>query len=74
MENKKSKKPFKKRFFNKREEKSTEDKVVYVTKPSGPVKLADWQLKLKAIADCMDEDGSFDVKNVEARYQELIKG
>lgn len=68
------KKPFKRKFDNKKEIKDMEDKVVYTTRPTGPVKLADWQLKLKAIADCMDEEGHFDNKAVEARYQELIKG
>jgi hypothetical protein len=68
------KKPFKRKFDNKKETKDLEDKVVYTTRQVGPVKLADWQLKLKAIADCMDEEGHFDNEAVEARYQELIKG
>jgi hypothetical protein len=68
------KKPFKRKFDNKKETKDLEDKVVYTTRQVEPVKLADWQLKLKAIADCMDEEGHFDNEAVEARYQELIKG
>lgn len=69
-----NKKPFKKKFYDKKREESKEDVVVYTTKPSGPVKLADWQLKLKAISQCMDEEGHFDNDAVEKRYQELIQG
>lgn len=73
MENKR-KKSFKKRYDNNKKQESQEDTVVYTTRPSGPVKLADWQLKLKAISQCMDEEGHFDNDAVEKRYQELIQG
>ena len=73
MENKR-KKPFKKRYDNNKKQENQEDAVVYTTRPSGPVKLADWQLKLKAISQCMDEEGHFDNDAVEKRYQELIQG
>ena len=63
--------------FNKkkkydRKEESKGDKVVYATKPSGPVPMADWQLKLKAIFDCFDLQDKENYKElVEARFEEL---
>ena len=63
--------------FNKkkkydRKEESKEDRIVYTTKPSGPVPMADWQLKLKAISDCFDLQDKENYKElVEARFEEL---
>ena len=63
--------------FNKkkkydRKEESKEDRIVYTTKPSGPVLMADWQLKLKAISDCFDLQDKENYKElVEARFEEL---
>lgn len=65
--NKKPRKP-----FYKPKEETIEDKVVYRTKDDGPKKYADWQLKLRAIADIMGKDVEDFNKAVEARYQELI--
>lgn len=74
MENKR--RPYKKprqKFYNKPKEEPQADRVVYRTKDDGPKKYADWQLKLKAIADTMDRDvEDFDAA-VEMRYQELLR-
>jgi hypothetical protein len=70
------KKPFKKdrkptRKFDRTQE--TKGEVVYKTKETGPQKLADWQLKLKAIAICMsNQDGKIISAEVEKIYQDLI--
>lgn len=73
MENKK---PFKRnrKPFNKIDnKKEIKDEVVYKTKDEGPHKLADWQLKLKAIAICMsNQDGKIISSEVEKIYQDLI--
>jgi len=69
--NKYHKKP-KKPFFNKPKEEVVENKIVYRTKDDGPKKYADWQLKLRAIADTMDLDVEDRAKAVEMRYQELL--
>lgn len=65
-----------KRKFYKRNDnnkpKDLEDKVVYVSKPSGPVKKADWQLMLMAISDCLDKQDDPNYKKiVNLRYEEL---
>ena len=63
--------------FNKkkkydRKEESKKDRIVYTTKPSGPVPKADWQLKLQAISDCFDLQDKENYKElVEARFEEL---
>ena len=49
------------------------DEVVYRTKDEGPHKLADWQLKLKAISVCMsNHDGQIINEDVEKIYQDLM--
>ena len=73
MENKKpfrrNRKPFNK-IDNKKELTS---EVVYRTKEEGPQKLADWQLKLRAISICMDNhDNQIISEDVEKIYQDLI--
>lgn len=64
----------KKRFNRQQPQKvqNNEPKVVYRTRPEGPEKKADWQLKLMAISDCFDKMGAdnFDAL-VEQRYQAL---
>ena len=73
MENKK---PFKRnrKPFNKIDnKKEIQDEVVYRTKDEGPHKLADWQLKLKAISICMsNHDNQIISEDVEKIYQDLI--
>ena len=72
MENKK---PFKKdRKPTKRIDRNHEvkDEVVYRTKDTGPQKLANWQLKLKAIAICMsNNNGKIISADVDRIYEEL---
>lgn len=61
-----------KKTQGKRKDLSKEDRVVYVTKTTGPEKKADWQLKLQAISDCFDKQEREDYKElVEKRYNEL---
>lgn len=77
MENNDRKPRYKKPKFNRgdnRQPKKPEgDVVVYRTKPTGPEKPADWQLKLMAISDCYDKQDQENYKElVEARYQELL--
>ena len=72
MEQKKYHKKPRKSFFNKPKEEVVENKVVYRTKDDGPKQYADWQLKLKAIADVMDKETEDFDKAVEMRYQELL--
>lgn len=73
MENKK---PFKRnrKPFNKIDnQKDIKDEVVYRTKDEGSHKLADWQLKLKAISICMsNHDDQIIAEDVEKIYQDLI--
>lgn len=73
MENKK---PFKRnrKPFNKIDnKKELTSEVVYRTKEEGPQKLADWQLKLRAISICMDNhDNQIISEDVEKIYQDLI--
>ena len=73
MENKK---PFKRnrKPFNKIDnKKELTNEVVYRTKEEGPQKLADWQLKLRAISICMDNhDNQIISEDVEKIYQDLI--
>lgn len=70
------KKPFKKdRKPTKRinKEQELKDAVVYQTKGDGKTKMADWQLKLKAISICMsNHDGHIIEEDVEKIYQDLI--
>lgn len=64
---------FDKRKQDDKNKKEVGDRVVYTTKTEGPEKLADWQLKLRAISDCFDKQDREDYKElVEARYQELL--
>ena len=52
---------------------SLTSEVVYRTKDEGPHKLADWQLKLRAISICMDNhDNQIISEDVEKIYQDLI--
>ena len=61
----------KQKRFVKKEEK-LEDEVVYTTRSSGPVRLADWQLQLKAMSDCYDMKEKKNYKElVQARFEEL---
>lgn len=73
MENKK---PFKRnrKPFNKIDnKKELTSEVVYRTKEEGPQKMADWQLKLRAISICMDNhDNQIISEDVEKIYQDLI--
>lgn len=73
MENKK---PFKRnrKPFNKIDnKKDLTSEVVYKTKEDGPQKLADWQLRLRAISICMDNhDNQIISEDVEKIYQDLI--
>lgn len=48
------------------------DGVVYRTKPSGPIKYEDWQLKLKSISACIETNGEIITEWVENKYQELL--
>lgn len=67
------KKKFKKKYPNKNNtNKILQDEVVYTTPVTGPVKKADWQLKLIAISDCYSEMGKDNfTKLVEERYSYL---
>ncbi len=61
----------KRKQFDKKKE-SKEDEVVYRTRPSEPVPLADWQLQLKAMSDCYDMKDKENYKElVQARFEEL---
>ena len=70
------KKPFKKdrkpiKWINKEQE--LKDAVVYQTKGDGKTKMADWQLRLQAIAICMsNKDGQIIKDEVDKIYQGLI--
>lgn len=70
------KKPFKKdRKPTKRinKEQELKDAVVYQTKGDGKAKMADWQIKLKAIAICMSNNGGKIISTeVDKIYQDLI--
>ena len=70
MENKKFNRKPKKVFNGIKENK--QDEIVYVTKSSRPASMADWQLLLRAMADCYDarEDKDYR-KMVDIRYNEL---
>lgn len=65
----------KKRFDKKTNidnKNENQDGIVYRTKSSRPASLAEWQLLLKAMADCYDYKDQDDYKNlVDTRYQEL---
>ncbi len=65
----------KRKFYKKdsnNKTKDLEDKVVYVSKPSGSVKKTDWQLMLTAISDCLDKQDDPNYKKiVNLRYEEL---
>lgn len=72
----KPRKRFNKPRFNRKTQdnrkRSMEPEIVYRTKSDGPVKYADWQLKLMAMSDCFDKQGEDNYKElVETRYQEL---
>lgn len=70
------KKPFKKDRKPKRENGrhiDTTGEIVYKTKDTGTNKLAEWQLRLRAISICMSNNkGHIIHEEVEKIYQDLI--
>ena len=61
------------KYRGDKQDLSKENKIVYTTRAEGPEKLADWQLKLKAISACIAANGEIINDWVENKYRELIQ-